>query len=186
MTLRFEPDVSHADWWATRDEPWQVLVSLGPSGFEAYAQVLMPLDEDARTALLPDVDGNLDDRTIAAVLGVLAAHTTTPDEVWSCLWDGYGVQPPGPRVRLPHRDHLLFRGALVDVRTWPLDVGGFVPPPAAVWPADRAWFLAFDVDPDWAGVGGSRQAIDALLADDRLQARGVAWGPVPDPREDAA
>lgn len=186
MTLRFEPDVSHADWWVTRDEPWQVLCTTGPGGFEAYAQVLMPLDDDARTALLPAVGGNLDDRTLAAVLDVLGGHTATPDDACSCLWDGYGVEKPGPRVRLPHRDYLLFRGPLREARTWPLGSGGHAPPPAAVWPADRAWFLAFDVDPDWAGVGGSRAAIDALLADDRLQARSIAWGTLADPRGDAA
>lgn len=38
-----------------------------------------------------------------------------------------------------------------------------MPNPAFIWPADRAWFLANDVDPHWAGIGGSPRAINDLL-----------------------
>ncbi len=187
MTLRLEQDVSHADWWAGRDDPWQVLVSLGPDCFAAYAQVPMPLEEDdPRLPLLPDVAGNWDDRTLAAALEVLAGHTTTPEDVWSCAWDGFGDERTGPRVRVPHREFFLFHGALHETGGWEPVGSGHVPSPAAVWPADRSWFLAFDVDPDWAGIGGTRDLVEALVADPRLGAREVSWGDLSDPRGDVA
>lgn len=187
VSLRSEPDVAAAQWWAGRDEPWDLLCTVGPSGFASYAQVLMPLD-GGEAARLPAGPGNEDDRTLGAVLDVLAAHTRTPDDCLWCLWDGWGPAPAGPRVDLVHRRYLLFRGPLGDGWDWHLpqgrlDVTG-VARPAAVWPVDRAWFVAFDVDPSWAGVGGSEDAVAALVADPRLDARPVVWGPLDDPRGD--
>ena len=37
--LQFEPDSSLADWFAQQDEPWEQLVTMGPTGFESYARV---------------------------------------------------------------------------------------------------------------------------------------------------
>ena len=37
--LQFEPDSSLADWLAQRDEPWEQLVTMGPTGFESYARI---------------------------------------------------------------------------------------------------------------------------------------------------
>lgn len=184
MTLRFEPDVSHADWWATRDEPWEVLATVGPSGFPAYAQVLAPMaEEDPRIPLLEAREGwNWDDQVLAAVLDVLGAHTSTPDDGCWCLWDGYRDHRPGPRVRIPHREYLLWRGPVTGIPDWGPEATSSVAPPAAGWPADRAWFLAFDVDPCWLSVGGSRAAVDALVADPRVRALPAAWGPLTDPR----
>ena len=38
----------------------------------------------------------------------------------------------------------------------------------AVWPADRAWCVARDVDPHWAGIGGASSLITRLVTDARL------------------
>lgn len=88
--------------------------------------------------------------------------------------DGSESPPPFPKVVVPHRAYWLFRGSWADLgfwdaaRGWPDRVRLHGTEPAFVWPADHAWCLADDVDPHWAGVAGSRQAIDALLADGRL------------------
>jgi hypothetical protein len=37
-----------------------------------------------------------------------------------------------------------------------------------VWPADRTWCVAKDVDPHWAGIGADDDAIEPLLADPAL------------------
>lgn len=206
MALRFEPDVSPADWWAGRDEPWQQLCTIGPTGYAGYVQVLHPLDdEDDRTFTLADVEGNLDDRVFASLVEVLTQHTTTPDDCHVAWWegDGYADDPDlvsaealaGPRVRLPQdrpdRQYLLFRGSLSDAVA--RDVGRPPQParrlgsPAAVWPADRAWFLALDVDSTWTGIGGTQLLVDELLRDPRFEARAVACTEgILDPRGDVA
>ncbi|MFC6287812.1 hypothetical protein ACFP3Q_09940 [Nocardioides sp. GCM10027113] len=194
MALRFEPDVSHADWWAGRDEPWQQLCTIGPRGFAAYVQVLHPLDdEDDRVFTLADVEGNLDDRVFTSLTEVLAEHTGTPDDCWIAWWegDGYtdhpGLMPrealAGPRVRLPQdhpdREYLLFRGAPADAVArdvgMPARADGMgLGSPAAMWPDDHAWFMALDVDSSWTGIGGSHALADRLLGDPRFETRTVA------------
>jgi hypothetical protein len=43
MALSFEPDVTHASWFAARAEPWTQLCCLGPSGFARYGRLFHPL-----------------------------------------------------------------------------------------------------------------------------------------------
>jgi hypothetical protein len=51
--------------------------------------------------------------------------------------------------------------------------------PSIMWPSDRSWFVATEVDLDSTFVGGSAALIDGLLADERLEAwRVLATDPV--------
>lgn len=75
----------------------------------------------------------------------------------------------GPMVRLENCDYFLFRGSLSEVGQWgAADSRPGLPrddlAPAFVWPADRAWCLASDSDPHWAGIGASTEVIDELIA----------------------
>jgi hypothetical protein len=139
----------------------------------------------------------------ARVLATVArGWTTTPEDCWFCVWDGFGwdgvsvsavftsdedsdgEEPPeaveeprqdpvpgpvrdGPRVSLPNREYLLYRGPAEDV-TATVGLGGQCA--SLWWPADRAWCVATDVDLQWTYVGGPRGLIDAILADDRIEA----------------
>jgi len=84
----------------------------------------------------------------------------------------------GPRLELPGRDHVLFAGSLRDVAaladaTATADVTPFRPDgrtPSLLWPDDRSWCLATEVDFDSTLVGGPRTLIDAILADPALEA----------------
>lgn len=126
--------------------------------------------------------------------------TATPEDCWFCVWDGFGWdgastiavltergQPPeiieeprrdpvpgpvraGPRVHLPNRDYLLYQGpAAAVVAVARLD-GTWGQCPNLWWPADRAWCAASEIDLPWTYVGGPRGLIDAILADDRIEA----------------
>lgn len=84
----------------------------------------------------------------------------------------------GPRLALPAREHVLFRGGVAEfaapdwVRTvpWAEDEGLWTPSPSLIWPADRAWVLVAEVDWDSTVVGGAPALIDALCADPALEA----------------
>ncbi len=188
--------------------------------------------------------GQLASRELAAAASLLAAHTTTPDEAYAAVWDGWGglvgamghgpsrvlftMSPSGspaddavaaqheeflehsardqlnspfrkatwqpgilpddvsrgPRLELPARSYVLFTGAVTEFAdpAWeqhmpwrdrsPEEYGH--PPtaesPSLIWPADRSWLLAGDVDLDSTIVGGSHALIHALCADPRLEA----------------
>jgi hypothetical protein len=181
--LRFEQDTSFADWFARRDEPWAELATMGPAGFESYARVRY-LEED-----------RISQRALFARLRVhLAGWTKTPGDCFHALWDGAvssmhgdpvrGILPwfparllAGPKVRIPNREYLLFRGHLDDVGHWGATdpaTGSSkdeeLPGPHLLWPADHRWFTATDVDSDFTWVGGSRALIDAVITDPNLDA----------------
>lgn len=94
----------------------------------------------------------------------------------------------GPRLELPFRDHVLFRGGVAELADpdWVLHVPwrdriaethGFEPTahaPSLVWPADHAWALVTEVDFDSTVVAGSADLVHALCADPRLEAYAIA------------
>lgn len=205
--LRFEPEVSHADWFARSGEPWTQLCSIGPSRFSRYARLFHPLrpgaDPDDPDELV-NLEGDLASEVLLRLLRVLERHTTTPQDCYFCLWEGFGdihgglsvgllyatddppradgqppVVPPafppevinGPRVRMPARDYLLFRGPLHEAGQWGAAdlLPGVVRPinsPNLMWPADHAWFVATEIDLPWTGIGGSTELIETLMADE--------------------
>lgn len=212
MTLRHEPDVTHADWFVRAEADWWPLATQGPPGFEAYATVRF--DDGESDTYRPD------DEMMAIVVGLAAHRTRTPEDVFFGLWDGWGdltdasrvyttlrgnwlrdlwFRPTPPRVRPAFdedvidgpkvdlrgdRAYLLFRGAASDVgrwnaKPWGTDVERTLPPASITWPADRAWFIAADVDPDWLCIGGSHQLIDDVLAHPDLDAEPATYGIVP-------
>lgn len=127
---------------------------------------------------------------------LVRVHTTTPEQCWFCLWDGYGWQrarctddgaspvvgspipgavQAGPRVRLPHRDYFLYRGAmdaaLVGYPGEPPDQTGNL-----WWPEDRAWCVASEIDLSWTYVGGSSALVHALMSEPAIEALQVSPG----------
>ncbi len=140
----------------------------------------------------------LPDAEVLAAIG--RDWTTTPEDCWFCVWDGYGWdstgtvavltatgQPPeiieeprpdpvpgpvreGPRVHLPYRDYFLFTGPVEAAVTLASLDGTGGQCPNIWWPADRAWCVASEIDLEWTYVGGPRGMIDAILADDRIEA----------------
>lgn len=89
----------------------------------------------------------------------------------------------GPRLELPGRGHVLFRGGVAELAApdWVLQVPwrdriaeahGFDPcaqSPNIVWPEDRSWVWVTEVDYDSTIVGGSPELVAALVADPRLE-----------------
>jgi hypothetical protein len=200
--------MSPADWLVSSEWPWWRLVTFGPAGFGAYARLRFLPDPAFAGQRANDVQpsaGPPEDEQLRMLFDMLATHTTTPDDCYFCLWDGYGgihggagisvvvasedgepqpapVPEPafgpdvldGPRVVVPGRAYLLFRGPLADAgdwgaaELWPGQARFDMPGPAFAWPADHAWCVASDVDPHWAGIGADKPVIDQLIADPRL------------------
>ncbi len=145
----------------------------------------------------PD-QGSLYPPDAVILAGILRHWTTTPQQCWFCVWDGYGwdrtvylfisdgasaVKPgsgrrpdpvpahvrDGRRVELPYRDYLLYRGPVeAALATVGLGVGHQVA--NLWWPQDRAWFVASEIDLAWTYVGGPAGLIGQLLADTRIEA----------------
>ena len=179
MSLSLSTDTSAADWLVRSGIPGDRLITFGPAGFEAYARLRFIPDpvragqHEADAGIAADHPSDFEQARRAVLR--LAPFTSTPEDCWFCLWDGYSdVELPsagrGPLVELPHRSYVLLRGSLSDINDWEAALGPIPPyaPPAFVWPADHAWCFTSDVDPHWAGIGASRAAVDTLLADPAL------------------
>ena len=75
-------------------------------------------------------------------------------------------RPPGkdgPRVKLPHRDYLLFQAPLAKALGW--EDG-----PNLWWPDDRAWCVASEIDFPYTYVGGPQALIEAIVNDPGIEA----------------
>ncbi|GAA2676452.1 hypothetical protein [Actinoplanes palleronii] len=188
MTLTPCTDLSAARWLMDDPQPWGFqLLTVGPAGFPAYARLRFLPEPEYPGPDAADVADEVPSETeqLRTVLTVLAGHTTTPDACWFALWDGWGSDihgsatvapafPPevldGPRLQLWGRAYYLFCGALTDfgdwggAEMWPGQPRFAMPDPGFIWPADRAWCVANDVDPPWAGLSGSVPAVDEVVA----------------------
>lgn len=85
----------------------------------------------------------------------------------------------GPRLRLPHRDHVLFRCGPAEfadadwVSRMPwyrADVLGGDYSPSLIWPDDQAWVIVTEIDFDYTVVGGTVEAIRAVCAASSVEA----------------
>lgn len=179
VSLKLCADVSAADWIVSQGLPWRRLVARGPAGYPRYARLRFIPDPTREGQKETDVqvgdDALTESNQLSIVLGHLARFTEAPDDCYFCLWDGWGRvgEIETARVNLPTREYLLFNGSIADFGDW----GNFVqnkvsspnsPPPAFMWPADHAWCVASDIDPHYAGIGATAEAIECLIKDVRI------------------
>lgn len=185
MSLRGCTDISAAGWLVGQDLPWYQLTASGPIGFAAYARLRFIPDptyegqkendsSSPADALTPEDDGYLTESDqFKIVAEILAPYTSTPDDCFFCLWVGWGRDAVGnglPLVKIPNRDYWLFRGALSDLGDWGDGVKDRAPDPAFMWPADHSWCVTRDVDPHFAVIAGSAEAIELIISDPRIDA----------------
>jgi hypothetical protein len=140
--------------------------------------------------------GKLEKQLLGPLLDTLAEHTDTPDRAYFGIWTGmtWGKITPtpassggGPSLRstddlsFAFPDELVARRPLRASREYTLlkgglDAGvrvqGWLSPssPNVIWPEDRPWFLASEIDFDSTLVGGTEELARRILEDDRFEA----------------
>ena len=96
------------------------------------------------------------------------------DQYFFALWEGFAdsvvAHGRAPTLELPHRRYHVFTGSLASARSSYSSIPFSYRSPNLWWPADRAWCVATEVDAAWTYVGGSRELIDRLLTDSRIDA----------------
>jgi hypothetical protein len=94
MPLEFCSDLSAAEWISAGARGWPQLIMFGPPGLPAYARLRFLPDPAHRgqseNEAHFDADAPSESAQLRAVLDVLARYTSTPDECYFCLWDGWG------------------------------------------------------------------------------------------------
>ena len=160
------------------DTAWQDLASGGAASTRLWNQA-------PRT-------GSLSPKEATALVDLLRPAITKGEECTFAVWDGYGGSeldrqwPGAARLGLPGRTYVLLKGP-IEAATVSFDV----PEPGLPtfhqsaniwWPRNVAWCVATEIDLCWTYLGGSRQCIEQVIADPRLEALEVQGNdPVPEP-----
>jgi hypothetical protein len=130
----------------------------------------------------------LEEREALELVSVLRSCTTRVDDAWFMLWHGYGDLGPaieglprGTIHRVPeppdvpaelfgatwaYRHYLVLRGSLDAVPKW---FEWRMEGPNYLWPDDRAWIIATEIDGFSTYVGASKECIDQVLASPLLE-----------------
>ena len=121
------------------------------------------------------VHGSIPEGECRTLIDVLRGFTSTPDRCYFGLWDGYGYLAQGlykesSRVRAPGRKYLLFCGPLEGVMSFLIGERPFWGDTPSIWPADRAWCVATDIDLYDTYLGGSDECMKAILNHPILEA----------------
>jgi hypothetical protein len=132
--------------------------------------------EDNQTPLWDDAPamGHLPEQLAAALVPVLRRHTTSPEDCWFGLSSSWG-DDLGAELVVPRRGFFLVRGP-VELATANLRPEPSSQSANAWWPADRAWFVATDIDLVTTYVGGSEALISELLSEPGLEVAPAAAG----------
>ena len=191
VTVAAYADRSPAAWLLEQAREWYDLTARGPLDFARYARLrFIPdpafLGQRESDAYIPDLGepGPSEIWQISVAMTHLTRHTTTPDECYYLIWEGWpdvetlSARTGAARIDLTDdalghvRGYYLFRGD-ADLAAWDNSVveppfGSSWPIPAFIWPTDRAWCVVRDVDPHFATIGASSAAITDVLADPRI------------------
>ena len=171
-------------WWGQGPQPirWRQLAA--QHGFPNVRALDQSRDgfsiPAARDTGLSASPGELDQTMAAGLVDVLTEATSTPDDVFVAVWEGWGDVPPqrfpgAARLDTPARGHFLLRGPLRRVLA---SVAASVSDRLAAgvwWPADRAWFVSTEIDFEWTFVAGTDELVDRLIDDDRLEVARTAF-----------
>ena len=123
----------------------------------------------------PD-EGRLPPRVAHVLQQVLSAHAGTDAPSWFGVWIGFGCEyregiPATHRLSTKYREWDLFRAPLDALTLNFFDVGEFFYQSAnIVWPDDRSWCLATDIDLNSSYLGGTKALIEAVLRHQALEA----------------
>ena len=107
----------------------------------------------------------------AGVRTILDSEGHTYEEPMPQAFGDGGLLDAG-RLELPGRNYLLFNASLSlfgDPQWQEANGWDSLQSPNLLWPADRQWFLATEIDFDSTLVGGSAELIDALVASGSLE-----------------
>lgn len=171
-------------WSDSDDEPISWRAAAQQLGFRSVTDLdrtremhSIPAAEAAGLSASP---GQLDTFTAGALIEVLANATTTPDDAFVAIWEGWGNVPgqrfPGAaHLKTQGRGHFLLRGPLTGALSSVAVAGRDQPATGLWWPADRAWFVATEVEFEWTFVAGRPTLIDRVLTDDRIEAAAISF-----------
>lgn len=183
--LELVTDFSDADWVKTslteaREGDSEILATVIPRGFESYISV-RHVPGELKNSVYSEFD-------FERLVLILKDYTDTPDECFAAIWNGFGwnFEKNYPYLfqkkkkvfsrklfrgrefnyffEIPNREYYLLKCSLFDT----LKIGNtledyfYCEPANMLWPKDRKWFVANEIDFDVALIGGSETLINEI------------------------
>ncbi|MCY4095052.1 MAG: hypothetical protein OXG05_07990 [Gammaproteobacteria bacterium] len=122
-------------------------------------------------------EGVLEPEQAHTLLPLLTQETSEPTNCWFGIWDGFSIKSieerNAPMFHTPNRSWYVFQGPLQSIAKSFNDSALFHQPANFIWPDDRSWCLASDIDSEATYLGGSEKLIALVLANKRLDAISV-------------
>ncbi|WNB86537.1 hypothetical protein [Cellulomonas sp. ATA003] len=118
-------------------------------------------------------EGTLPAAQAEALVQVLARFTSSPQQCFFSVWEGFGalaVPPVARTVLMPQREMRLLTGPLSEAVTASMETPPWEQSPSLWWPADRAWCVATDVDLMSTYIGASSACVQAVTTAADLEA----------------
>ena len=108
---------------------------------------------------------------------LLAKFTDGAEPCWFGIWEGWGFLTDShrraPKIGTRYRSWLLFRAPLESmVQSFFPDIPGRRSP-NLIWPEDRSWCVATEIDLEATYIGGSEELIADILAEPALESERV-------------
>lgn len=145
---------------------------------ELSGEDLVPLIRSGDAWVGGPCEGSLDPDLARSLQDVLATATGTPDSCWFGIWEGYGhlteSQRKAPALSAPHRRWHLFRAPLANIDQSFFENHVEHLSANLVWPEDRSWCVATEIDAEATYVGGSEELVAGVLANADLEAERVS------------
>ncbi len=140
-----------------------------------WGSIAQDFDGNGRTEYDPS-EGSIPEATLAAIL----RHCRTDGEVIHAVWIGWGYwnERPDESTLMPGwggRDYVLFSASKEPHMTWPGMDPFWRQSASLIWPPDRSWCVATEIDWDSTLVAGSDLLIDAVLTEPDLEALEVDY-----------
>lgn len=117
-------------------------------------------------------EGVLEPAHARKLLPLLEKETNEPENCWFGIWNGFrfrSIEESGaPLFDAPNRSWRLYQGSLRSIDKSFDDSDLFHHPANFVWPNDRSWCLATEIDLEASYLGGSSKLISAVLEQSEL------------------
>lgn len=165
--------VLHTAYWGERRVAWSEIAAETGRALNAhtvYNELVgwdLRVDDQAPPEPWNEPEpGTMSKEQCEIVATLLGRNTTTPDDCWFAVWEGYGwtdIDRRAPRVRLENRECLLYRGPITAAATAFASDYGLFQSPTLWWPEDRAWCVASELDIYSTYIGATRATVAALV-----------------------
>ena len=177
LNVEIVTELTPARWVQDSLMPWAEeghlhLGSIIPPGFESYISIRCA-NRDRKIG----PEGLLD---YANLSELLSRNTSTPEVCYMALWYGFGWNvkeefvylfeeidfPENFFLEIPNRSYYLFKGSIEENLKIGHKLGNhfFHEPINMMWPKDKSWFFAKEIDFDVCLIGGSHELISQIVS----------------------